>query len=57
MRMIQVYSLDRVLEFLERQEPGSLGAVAGTRSVQRRSTDRDAQLTGGPGPARLGGRL
>ena len=45
MRMIQVYSLDRVLEFLERQEPGSRAAVAARDAfnVDRRIEMRSSQ--------------
>lgn len=45
MRMIQVHALDRVLEFLERQEPGSPAAVAARDSfnVDRRIEMRSAQ--------------
>lgn len=45
MRMIQVHALDRVLEFLERQEPGSGAAVASRDpfNVDRRIEIRRSQ--------------
>ena len=45
MRMIQVHALDRVLEFLERQEPGSPAAIAARDpfNVDRRIEMRSSQ--------------